>query len=172
MKKRIIGLGLLAALIFGAAVYAQRVVVSVNTVSDLLLRKAVSGETVMVLNQDGDEYGPSTWYKHIPAGGYAPGPGVYDALPTGQWVLVTSPEGSGSGGAVMVTGQLLCTDDLTVHQLGVVKLGTNYLLGITFVTGVDTNSTPVSFTLLAADASSHALAVRKIGTNYLLELSQ
>lgn len=171
MKKRAI-FGVITALLVGAVVYAQRSVVSVNTVSDLLARYAASGETVMVLNQDGSTYGPSVWYKHIPGGGYPAGEGVYDALPAGQWVAVVSPEGSGGGGAVMVTGQLLCTDDLTVHQLGVVKLGTNYLLSLTYVTGVSTSTTPTSFTLLAADATSHALAVRKLGTNYLLELSQ
>lgn len=169
MKKRTI-LGLAAALLVGVVVYAQRSVVSVNTVADLQARYAASGETVMVLNQDGTNYGPSVWYKHIPAGGYPAGDGVYTALPAGQWVKVVSPEGS--GGAVMVTGQLLCTDDLTVHQLGIVKIGTNYLLGLTYVTGVDTNTAPTSFTLLAADATSHALAVRKLGTNYLLELTQ
>jgi len=170
MKKRVI-LGVIAALLVGAVVYAQRAVVSVNTVSDLLARYAISGETVMVLNQDGSTYGPSVWYKHIPGGGYPEGEGVYTAVPSGQWVAVASPEGTG-GGAVMVTGQLLCTDDLTVHQLGVVKLGTNYLLSLTYVTGVSTSTVPTSFTMLAADATSHALAVRKLGTNYLLELSQ
>ena len=157
------------ALFAGAlAVVGQiRTVYSVNTLAELAAHPAIPNETVAVLNVQGPTtFGPMLWYRHSPTSAQATNSSVIAAIPSGQWLAVSSPGGSGA-----FAGSLLCLDDSTAHLLSVAKVGTNYLLSLAQAAST-TNGASESLTVLADDSTFHLLRARKVGTNYLLELTQ
>lgn len=169
MKSRPIAVAALVML--SGIAMAQRSIVSLNTTNELASRTAISGETVTVLNQtSATNYGPSRLWRHVPTANLTPGDEVIPAIPSGQWLAVTDPVGSGSGSGGF-NGILACSDDSTTHLLTVTKVGSNYVLNVgQSDAGAGTYPSAVAF--IADDASVHALRVSKYGTNYVLTLSQ
>lgn len=102
--------------------------------------------------------------------GLGPVSNIVDS-PTTTWTVVNGQAQATSSGS-SGSGLLVCSDDSTVHAIGVFKMGTNYLLSLVLTTNAPSPSTPASIPLMAGDLSIHQMIVTKIGTNYLLGLSQ
>lgn len=168
MKTRYAALALV--MVSGLAV-AQRSIVSLNTTNELAARNAITGETVTVLNQtSGTNFGPSKLWRHVTATNLTPGNSVIPALPSGRWLAVTDPAGSGSGAGF--NGIIACADDSTTHQLTVTKVGSAYVLNVGQTDAGSYSSYPSLVSFIADDATVHALRVQKVGTNYTLTLTQ
>lgn len=115
--------------------------------------------------------------------GISSGAGISGLLVNGSGMvtnLVSSPtvEVSQANGqasftsiATVFNGYIECRDDSTVHDVSVVKIGSNYLLGISQSTNVATAPKSLYFEC-QEDSTIHAMSVVKIGSNYLLGISQ